>query len=797
MLVYLLTTALVASAPLPLDGNAAAQVYDGHGALSAGASSRLLIDYPEPQRSDILDLLFKPNHGAAMHMIKVEIGGDGQSTDGTEPSHMHHRDDLSCERGYEFWLLQEARKRNPKIKTYALSWASPWWVGNQTGYYSDDEIAYHIKWLECTKQYDIGSIDYMGNWNERPWGTADWTLKFKAAMEEAGFGSTEIIVPDGGGYADVEKAIDADPALGSAVGGIGLHYPCNRPAPEVQGEYGLKYWSSEDYSTVGDWDGAACWGRLLNQNFVRMNMTSTISWSLVWSVYAQGFSYFGNGLMYAFSPWSGYYEAGQDGTDNGAAIWTNAHTCQFTEVGWRYLAAGKGAGSLAGGGSYVTLVSPSDAARFTIVAEKLEGRCLRCAGQTTSDELVTFALSGGLQAARTLQLWRTNLTHRFVSEGNVSVGADDTVSVAVGKDSVVTLSSWFNGQAKVLPAIPADAPFPLPYADSFEGYKADAEAKYFADNGGSFQVAAAPAGGARAGMVLKQWVKHENGVNRWARNVDPISLIGNASWSDVSVSVAVLLGEGGAAPVPAPTPAPGPRAVQWKSKFNGQCLDVAGRLTATGAAVDTWTCVSAANEDFAYDAASGNLVDANSKKCVTTTACPKPGSLCIGECSAADAHAQWTVGADETIRPRAAPSSCLQVATKVLDATLSLGACDSPPSDGQLWAQVAPPTPQTGSYAGACVRTSPAGKGVCLLLDDQGAWALRVNGAASLASGKVSKDVTKEWTTLGISATGETVTVSVDGEAQAPVTAALSAGMVSVNSGYNVAYFDDFAMKRS
>ena len=56
-----------------------------------------------------------------------------QSTDGTEPSHMHSRGDLSCERGYEFWLLQEARARNPSIKTYALSWALPHWVGNQTG----------------------------------------------------------------------------------------------------------------------------------------------------------------------------------------------------------------------------------------------------------------------------------------------------------------------------------------------------------------------------------------------------------------------------------------------------------------------------------------------------------------------------------------------------------------------------------------------------------------------------------------------------------------------------------------
>ena len=35
-------------------------LYDGHGGLSAGASSRLLYDYAEPARSKILDYLYKP-----------------------------------------------------------------------------------------------------------------------------------------------------------------------------------------------------------------------------------------------------------------------------------------------------------------------------------------------------------------------------------------------------------------------------------------------------------------------------------------------------------------------------------------------------------------------------------------------------------------------------------------------------------------------------------------------------------------------------------------------------------------
>ena len=89
--------------PLPavslhLDGHTASHTFDGHGLLSAGASSRLLRDYAEPQRSQILDYLFKPQFGASLDIIKVEIGGDCQSTSGTEASHMHSRDDIGCGR---------------------------------------------------------------------------------------------------------------------------------------------------------------------------------------------------------------------------------------------------------------------------------------------------------------------------------------------------------------------------------------------------------------------------------------------------------------------------------------------------------------------------------------------------------------------------------------------------------------------------------------------------------------------------------------------------------------------------
>src|ERR1700683_1339501 len=45
-----------------VDAHSPGLTFSGIGAASAGASSRRLIEYPAPQRSQILDYLFKPNY---------------------------------------------------------------------------------------------------------------------------------------------------------------------------------------------------------------------------------------------------------------------------------------------------------------------------------------------------------------------------------------------------------------------------------------------------------------------------------------------------------------------------------------------------------------------------------------------------------------------------------------------------------------------------------------------------------------------------------------------------------------
>ena len=57
-----------------LNASDSGRTFDGIGGVSAGAASRLLYDYADPCRSQILDILFKPKFGASLQYLKVEIG---------------------------------------------------------------------------------------------------------------------------------------------------------------------------------------------------------------------------------------------------------------------------------------------------------------------------------------------------------------------------------------------------------------------------------------------------------------------------------------------------------------------------------------------------------------------------------------------------------------------------------------------------------------------------------------------------------------------------------------------------
>jgi galactosylceramidase len=141
--------------------------YEGIGAVSGGgATSVLLHDYVEPQRSQILDYLFKPNFGAGLQELYIEIGGDGNSTQGSEPSHEHTSTDKNFNRGYEWWLMEQAKARNPNIQLDVTAWSAPGWVGGGN-FFSQGTATYLTDYIAGAKSVHDLDLNYVGCRNEK------------------------------------------------------------------------------------------------------------------------------------------------------------------------------------------------------------------------------------------------------------------------------------------------------------------------------------------------------------------------------------------------------------------------------------------------------------------------------------------------------------------------------------------------------------------------------------------------------------------------------------------------------
>ncbi|HEY1753957.1 MAG TPA: hypothetical protein VGG72_01080, partial [Bryobacteraceae bacterium] len=361
MLCFLTGAAQAQSVAVTIDTTSLGRIFDGLGAVSAGASSRLLYDYPEPYRSQVLDYLFRPHYGASLQHLKVEIGSDVNSTDGSEPSHMRSADDKNFTRGYEWWLMQEAHRRNPKILLDTLAWGAPGWVGpGGTGkptLYTPAMANYVAVFLNGGQsQYNL-NIPYTGSWNETPFNSQYMkTLRGVLDKERPG---TKIVCCDeypheGLGQWNILDAMRKDPALAKAVDVISVHYPREKgklTTPADATSFGKPVWSSEDQPESSashilsrDWAiGGRSLAHLYNENYLQGHFTKTEIWSPVTSYY-DILAAPNSGLMYANTPWSGHY-------DVQGAIWATAHTTQFAEPGWRYLDNASGQLSP---GSYVT-----------------------------------------------------------------------------------------------------------------------------------------------------------------------------------------------------------------------------------------------------------------------------------------------------------------------------------------------------------------------------------------------------------------------------------------------------------
>lgn len=506
------------------------RTFEGIGGLSAGASSRLLIDYPEPYRSDILDYLFKSNFGASIYELKVETGGDINSTDGSELSFAHTREEFLhpkkeyFNRGYEWWLIKEAKKRNPDIKVEILQWGAPGWIGNGN-FYSKENAEYIAAYIKGLKKYHGINIDYTGIRNEVMY-DINWIKLLRKTLDEEGLSKVKIDVGDQWKPADqwqIAKDIAKDPELSKAVNAINAHVPeeTQFSLPAEAQQINKPIWSGESHETGGNWKAAKKVAKINNESYPLAKITKVIYWSLITS-YPDYLTAPNSGFMKANTPWSGNYEIQPP-------LWMIAHINQFAHPGWKYLDDAcryfkeKGL-------SVISLKNPSND-DYSIVIETMEAK---------EPQTIHFKLKGDL-SDKILEVWRSTFDKDLFEKQTNIIPRKKEFTITLLPNSVYSLTTTRGQQkGKSKNAIPAPVPFPKAFKDNFDKDSLNRQPPFFINYHGAFEIV-------KDKTSPNQYVKQsslQQGIN-WFKQPYPRILFGDSSWKNTEVSVDFLLPDTG------------------------------------------------------------------------------------------------------------------------------------------------------------------------------------------------------------------------------------------------------------
>jgi hypothetical protein len=518
-----------AGTTISVNGASAGRTFGGIGAISGGGgNSRLLADYPPAQQRQILDYLFKPDYGASLQILKVEIGGDTNSTDGSESSIEHAKGSIDCNAGYEWWLMEHAKALNPRIKLYGLAWGAPGWISG--GFWSTGTIHYLVSWLNCARSHGL-AINYLGGWNERGYNIA-WYEQLRSTLNADGYSHVQIVGADSDW--SIAGDVAANPAFAKAVSIIGVHYPCEGgdggsadtcPGNSTAESTGKPLWASENGSQDLN-SGAPALIRSITRGYIDADLTAYINWPLAAAIYPD-LPYNTDGLIWASQPWSGAYSLGE-------SLWATAQVTQFTRPGWQFLDSGSGyLGGAESNGSYVSLKSPGNSGYSTIIETTT----------ATAPQTVTVNVSGGLPGG-TVHVRATDVnspgTADFARQPDITPSGG-SYSLTVQPGYIYTLSTT-TGQGKGTAASPGQATLALPYSDSFRGDRVGQQPPLLSQMQGAFEVE--PCAGGRPGHCLQQQAAVQ--PIEWDNNASPYTIGGNLSWSDYTVSTDALMQQPGA-----------------------------------------------------------------------------------------------------------------------------------------------------------------------------------------------------------------------------------------------------------
>jgi galactosylceramidase len=515
LVVLIIPNVFAATNIITIDGNDNGRIFDGIGMVNSSGTSKLLMDYPPEQQQEILDFLFKPNFGAGLTVIKNEIGGDMNSSSGTEPCHQRLETETPTARGVNFWICRKAKERNPAMRYAAGRWGIPAWANASDGKKKD----YYLSYLRLMAENGT-PLDYLSPEENEGTFNRDYVVNtLKPALNAAGFSGVKLVPRDAYQSWGIADTLASDPALKNIVYAVNNHYVTTSTTTALQ--CGLPLFNDES-----DTPFRQIWSRMMfvainnAKQYVDGKMVRVMYQPALDCVY-DSLKYNYKGILTANTPWSGYYEVHP-------SLWMTAHYTQFAKPGWKFL--DNACGKRDENNYYLALRNPGSNDYSVIIVNS---------SSTATD--YTFKISGGLSEGA-VHVWRTTQTEQFVRQADITPSGG-IFALSIPAQSVYSLTTTA-GQQKGIPAhsVPEDTALRLPYTDDFSGYSAGAQPRFTHDQSGAFEVAEISGNPCLRQSVNPAPVEWGGGTS----SRQPYTVFGDLHWVNYQVSADVRLGGSGA-----------------------------------------------------------------------------------------------------------------------------------------------------------------------------------------------------------------------------------------------------------
>ena len=561
-----------------IDGNTVnndeGTVYRGLGVVTGNNSSRLLMDYKTENPDaywEIMNLLFKKDHGAGLTHVKIEFGTDVNSSSGTEPSIMRSADEeADVTRGAGFMFAADALSINPDITVDLLRWGEPKWVNDAFSISQEAGFEARYKWYKSAldKAYDTYGIKFThisADANEADKVDTEWIIYFADRLENEtderyDYGAIKIVASDEVGSWKIADAMTENEQLRNAVDILGEHYNtwANDKVKTLNKVHGKEVWYTEGVASTNiarlavNSNGSGLNGtngaldvcnRIINGYYNgRMTM---YEYQPAVAAYYSGAKYFPKSLLNAQNPWSGYYEAD-------CGIWTSAHFTWFAENGWRYIDSG-----CYGDGKEAHAISETTNNYMTVTDTETGDYSVIICNDSEEQRNYTFTLENMTKADAPIYVWETrgpdkdqaydeNYFRHIGTYQPVEENGKYAYSIEVKPYSIVTVTTLDKtADTAVYKCGYEDIPLDINYSDDFEYSDEFLSSRgyaplYTTDYGGAFEVAEVD-----RNKVLMQMINADNKPVDWRfrGTPNPITSLGDDRWSNYSAEISFKLAD--------------------------------------------------------------------------------------------------------------------------------------------------------------------------------------------------------------------------------------------------------------